>query len=404
MVHDLLFAKSGRINCGKSKTKDSILTHKTRLKAELVKYKLKHGIKETSEMEDSSLKQDSTPVRWVRTNTIKASDGEIRKAFEGRGLKVVDSWTLVQNDKQALYIDENVPYLYGLNPQFPLTLMDIYQQGKVIIQDRASCFPATILAPKPGDMLIDACSAPGNKTTHLAAFVNNTRDTIRAFERDTKRAGILKKMIGRAGATNSISVTVGDFTESDPNDFPLVTGFIVDPSCSGSGIFGRGFDEQEQEKGQTSQEDRFRLIKLAEFQYKIVRHAMSFPNARKLVYSTCSIHAEENEQVVKRLLQDPDVEARGWKLTEPGKVLPNWKGRGLVEEFAGMENPEALAASCVRAKPIEDGGIGFFAACFERDGSKDGNPEDKERHGPVLEEKDSESESEYSDWGGLQEK
>ena len=64
-----------------------------------------------------------------------------------------------------------------------------------------------------------------------------------------------------------------------------------------------------------------------------MKHALLFPSARKVVYSTCSIHAQENERVVVDLLLDPEANRRGWKLADREIVLPKWDRRGFEEEF-----------------------------------------------------------------------
>lgn len=378
MVHDLLLSKSGRINAGKSPLKESVLRHKTRLKAELVKYKVKHKIKDTKEVLGE---EDYTPVRWVRINTLlapKDDDGNynVIKILGNKPRRVVDTIQQLEPGYSTLFKDPYIENLYGIHPSDKITNLSSYTKGEFIIQDRASCFPAAIVKPKPGDFVIDACSAPGNKTTHLAAYVGGTPNSIIAFERDISRAKTLKKMVGIAGASECVEVRVQDFTETDPQDpeFSRVSALVVDPSCSGSGIFGRAFSDNEgnaeiQEsddaEGLGDQKQEFRLHSLAQFQARIVKHAMQFPNAKTVCYSTCSIHAEENERVVKTLLSDADIMGK-WQLRSRDKVLPSWTRRGWEGEFEGDSHGESKAQSLVRANPREDGGIGFFAACFER--------------------------------------
>ncbi|CAN6611498.1 25S rRNA (cytosine(2278)-C(5))-methyltransferase [Trichomonascus vanleenenianus] len=385
MVHDLLLSKSGRINCGKNPSKDAVLRHKTRLKAELVKYKVKH---KTASNETFAKDNDESPIRWIRINPINTDATEITQLLSN----IVPVGSIGEITLGSYYKDIHVKNLYGVHPSQHITSSNAYKKGQIIIQDRASCFPAEILSPKPGDVLIDACSAPGNKTTHLAAHVMGKEHSITAFERDPKRGEVLKKMVRIAGASKCVSVKVQDFTQSDPQEFADVTGFVVDPSCSGSGIFGRGFEEEKNE-----QADKYRLHKLAEFQYRIVSHAMTFPSAKTVVYSTCSIHAEENEQVVKKLLESHPQ----WKLRTRDKVLPKWHRRGLPEEFSSMDNAQELAEGCVRALPKVDGGIGFFAACFDKlDESPTQGEETTLVHG-ASSKAESSDESEYEEWNGF---
>lgn len=367
MIHDLLFSKSKRIQSKQHAWKDVIIRNKPRLEAELARLKIKNGVKSLDEL----IEDDDTPVRWFRTNLLKTSTESLLREFGH--LKKVNS---IDEIKQTgvIYHDEYIRNLFGIHPKEKLTSTDAYKQGRLIIQDRASCFPAQILNPIPGkDKVIDACAAPGNKTTHLASILNNSKRSIVAFEKDNKRIKTIRMMCEKAGGLDCITIHHADFTTTRPQDFPEITGMVVDPSCSGSGIFGRAFDEQEEiDKDEAKEKLAERLLKLSNFQFKIVKHALSFPNVRKVIYSTCSIHDEENEGVVKKLLEDEDVQKQGWKVSNRKDVLPTWPRRGHAEVFEGFENKAELAGGCVRSLPKVDGGIGFFAVSFEKGGKDDG--------------------------------
>ena len=399
LVHDLLFTKSGRIQMGKTPLKESVLRHKTRLNAELTKLKLKHKVKSLDELID----EDDTPVRWFRVNTLLADVDSVLSLLD---LKEVASVGKLQPG--CIYRDEYIPNLFGVSPKERVTQSALYENGSIIIQDRASCFPAFILNPQEGDSVIDACAAPGNKTTHLAAHVG-PKGAITAFERDVRRSNILKQMVKKAGADSIVTVNVGDFTHSNPDDFTDVTGLVVDPSCSGSGIFGRAYEEENPQDSYSEE----RLQKLSSFQFSIVKHALSFPSAKKVVYSTCSIHAQENERVVVDLLNDSNVKRAGWRVANRSRVIPMWHRRGLVEEFEGFPNPEQLAGGCVRALPKVDGGIGFFAVLFERDsiteeglvdhsaGKQAVQPSQEQVKSQGQPDSESEPESDYEEWNGF---
>lgn len=391
LVHDLLFSKSGRIQMGKTPIKDAVLRHKTRLMAELTKLKLKHKVKDLEEIID----EDDTPVRWFRVNTLKANVDDVLEQLDLQATSTIDK---IKPGK--IYHDKYIPNLFGVSPKERITQSKAYENGEIIIQDRASCFPAHILNPQEGDVVIDSCAAPGNKTTHLAAHVGY-KGAITAFERDTRRGNILKMMVEKAGASEIVRVNVGDFTVSNPLDYTDVTGLVVDPSCSGSGIFGRAHEEENPEESYNDE----RLQKLSSFQFSIVKHALGFPGAKKVVYSTCSIHAQENERVVCDLLNDTLVKKAGWRVANRSRVIPMWPRRGLVEEFQGFPNPEQLAGGCVRALPKVDGGIGFFAVLFERDideNTVDETTEDQENNEVVSEhESDDDDEEVYEEWNGF---
>lgn len=377
LVHDLLLTKSGRIQSSKHPIKDYVLTYKSRLHSEYVKLKLRNKVKSLEELApqvEETKNNDYTPVRWVRVNTIKVGSGEkfLQNDPFFKNLKKVDSLDEVKDSVGTIYHDSFIPNLYGLNPSEKVTSSEAYQKGAVIIQDRSSCFPAHILAPQKGDKVIDACSAPGNKTTHTASYVGNTKKLVYAFERNPARFEVLKKMVLRAGALKCVVCANKDFTTVNPEEYKDVVGMVVDPSCSGSGIFGRSEDDKRRENEEEKQDvDKERLAKLASFQVAIMKHALSFPLVKKVVYSTCSIHAEENEQVVIDLLGDKLVQQGKWRLAGRDMVLPAWERRGWEKEFLearySVEEAKTLAQGCVRSLPGTDGGIGFFAACFVRD-------------------------------------
>lgn len=404
LCHDLLLSKHKRIQMGKLPIKEYVLKFKTRLNSELVKLKLKLKVKDLATLvEKEDIANDVTPVRWIRINPLRCPEHdtstvlkELTKKFPQR----VNDWSDIVSG--SIFYDTYIPNLFGIHPQDKITSHELYRKGKIIIQDRASCFPAHILNPRKHDVVIDACAAPGNKTTHIAAHIlpeSGYGQPIRiyAFEKEPARSKILQKMTNIAGCGQTVQINVGDFTKlAIPEKFKDVTGVLVDPSCSGSGIFGRRFvdslnmsklkaekgsNPDEEENDIPDEEDEItkdgdlqtRLSKLASFQFQVVKHAMSLPNAKKIVYSTCSIHAEENERVVIDLLLDTKVKAWGWKVAGRDKVIPNWPRRGKIEEFEevfrndGTKKCQELAEGCIRALPREDGGIGFFAVCFERE-------------------------------------
>lgn len=237
--------------------------------------------------------------------------------------------------------DSHVNFLLKFPPTTNFSTNQLYTSGKLILQDKASCLPAVVLNPPEGAVVLDACSAPGNKTLHLSAIMGNT-GTIYAVEKDKKRFERLQGNVAKYGATNIVGLNE-NFLELDPKDYKSVTHVLVDPSCSGSGMV-----TQRVVSG-AKPTNKNRLKQLSDLQKSLVSHAMLFPAVTRIVYSTCSIHSEENECVVKELLDThPD-----WDLVT---ALPDWERRGLGSVFEGAEK-------CVRCT-AEDQTNGFFLACF----------------------------------------
>ncbi|EJW02504.1 hypothetical protein EDEG_03090 [Edhazardia aedis USNM 41457] len=182
----------------------------------------------------------------------------------------------------------NIPLVFKCTKELKIQFTESYKNGEIIIQNYSSCLPAHVLNPPPKSFVIDACAAPGNKTSQLASIMGNT-GKIFAYEKNHDRFQTLNTMLAKHGVTNT-ETFCKDFTEAHIDN--TVEYILIDPSCSGSGI--HNFTKKDDE----------RLKKLSFFQKKILLHAMKFKNAKKIVYSTCSVYEEENEMVVQSVLEE----------------------------------------------------------------------------------------------------
>jgi len=167
-------------------------------------------------------------------------------------------------------------------------------------------------------------------------------------------------MLVKARCQNVEAVNA-DFLTLAPDDqkYSTVTHILLDPSCSGSGIVNR-LDHLLETEEEGGQEDR--LNKLAAFQLLMIRHAMQFPSVTRIVYSTCSVHATENEHVVREALKTEEALSGRFNLASPSDILPRWPRRGRKDE---MDDP-AHAQSVIRCSPGDDATNGFFVSLFVR--------------------------------------
>ena len=204
-------------------------------------------------------------------------------------------------DNQYL-TDLHIPNLLVFPPKTALYQHDLVREGSLLLQDKSSCFPVAALSPPAGVSVLDACSAPGMKTSQLAAAVCGDwvaalggspppGARVVAVERSTKRFTLLSQMIERSRAKCVTEAVNSDFLSIDPAEYRDVEYLVVDPSCSGTGMVRRGGGEEET----PSQE---RLQSLSSVQSKLLSHALTFPAAKRVVYSTCAVSEEENERVV----------------------------------------------------------------------------------------------------------
>ena len=213
---------------------------------------------------------------YVRLNPLKADSSSPQSsinAAEVDGMKGV--WKLNDSNK--------------LGPQ----QLDFVKTGKIIIQDLSAIVSSTVASPQPGDRVLDVCAAPGNKTSHLAALMNN-KGEIFSIDVSRERMTHWKKEIDRVGCLIANGI-IADARRLMLNVEAEVV--LVDPPCSNTGVFA---------KNPTM---KWRLS-VAHLQTLITRQAAILNSASKhvraggtLVYSTCSILPEENEDVISSFLR-----------------------------------------------------------------------------------------------------
>nr|CCA14824.1 conserved hypothetical protein [Albugo laibachii Nc14] len=365
-IYDLLFGKKKSI-AGGGFLKREIMKHANALREALVRMKIKEKVRDHEDLLPLENRKCSTLLdisRYVRVNTLKAQKAEIAEFTETTGAQH----------------DVHIPDLLVLPRNIEVYDHDLVKEGKLILQDKASCFPAYVLLSDPawnGGDIIDACAAPGNKTSHLAMLLDkkavgmSTKSKVFAFDRSAARLKILESRLKSCGADGIVLASCQDFLNTDIHDprYANVKAILLDPSCSGSGMNSR-FDhlldiasrpemteyDLEQEDGTTQK----RIESLASFQLLMLRKAFSFDQVDRVVYSTCSVFKSENEEVVAAALStQPADKSNRFQLKE---CLPHWPRRGIPTDVLSSSDAKLL----VRANAIEDGTNGFFVAYFER--------------------------------------
>jgi putative methyltransferase len=380
-LYDLLFGKQQKIQGG-GFIKKELMKFANAFKEALVRKKIKAKVSTNEDLLPFENRQQQIQLpRYVRINTLLCKEEE-RDHF-------------IQEYQAKL--DSDVKDLLVLPPGTELHEHILVQQGKLILQDKASCFPAYILHGEHTDVeggdTIDACAAPGNKTSHLAMLFGQKKNTYKdckvfAFDRSSKRLDLLKRRMKNAGADKIVEACLQSFLEVDPFNpkYQNVKSILLDPSCSGSGMNNRldhlldiasssgtvtkkKIEEEEEKEEEEYQEEETvnRLQSLADFQLEALLKAFSFSQVERIVYSTCSIFQKENEDVVAAALnssmnQNQPI-GRRFVLK---KCLSTWSRRGLdTTKILTKEQANCL----VRANGLEDQTNGFFVAYFERTNS-----------------------------------
>jgi len=216
-----------------------------------------------------------------------------------------------------------------------------FAAGLLTVQDEASQLVVELLDPQPGERVLDACAAPGAKTSAIAERVG-ARGRVVALDRHERRLGLVAKDAERLGLAN-VETAVVDATQADALPDARFDRVLVDAPCSGLGALRRNPDARWRVQPDS-------IETLASLQRAIVAAAATrLSPGGTLVYSTCTLTHEENEDVIDWLLaQDPTL-ARVERERMPASLAP------LLDDDGAL-----------RTRPDRDDADGFHAARIER--------------------------------------
>ncbi len=282
------------------------------------------GNSETRQAEVEQLCQwfNRAPFIDLRINPLQASLEQVEAAMQAAQIAV----RRLPNLPQALRLPQGVGAIQNL-PGF--------SEGWWTVQDSSAQLVSHLLDPQPGELIIDACAAPGGKTTHIAELMQD-RGTIWACDRHASRLKKLKETIAR------LQLSSIHLCAEDSRQITQFTGqadrVLLDAPCSGLGTLHRHADARWRQTPDTVEE-------LAQLQTELLNQAATWVKPEGiLVYATCTLHPGENEAVVKQFLQQH----------------PNWR-----IESPAADNPAARFAQSqgwVKVLPHHHDMDGFFMA------------------------------------------
>ena len=265
---------------GKVKTKDDVdyLSIKYSYDKWMIRNWMIHFGKEfTEELLEAN---NERPNIYLRTNTLKITRDELIKKLEKQNIKaekvnVVEEAIKVEHLKD---IENN----------------SLYKEGLFTVQDVSSMLVGKVMNPKENSLVLDVCSAPGGKTTHMATLMNNTGQVVSRDIYDHKLK-LIKASSKRLGLTN-VDVEEFDGMKLDRESIGKFDYVLADVPCSGLGIIRRKPEIKYKEK------EEFR--QLPPIQKKILENASKYVKVGgNLIYSTCTIQDSENIDVVNEFLQ-----------------------------------------------------------------------------------------------------
>ncbi|MEE3716734.1 16S rRNA (cytosine(967)-C(5))-methyltransferase [Tumidithrix elongata RA019] len=265
---------------------------------------------------------NQSPHIDLRVNCLVANTDMVLTAFADAGIAA----TALVNIPNAVRLEQGS----GEISQLPG-----FKEGWWTVQDASAQLAALLLDPQPDDVVIDACAAPGGKTTHLAELMGD-RGKIYALDRSANRLKRLKENCDRL-QLKSIETLVGDSREF-PQFCDRADRVLLDVPCSGLGTLHRHADARWR---QTAEEP----YKLAQLQIEILEQTAQWVKwGGVLVYCTCTLHPAENEAVIGQFLSThPD-----WQLATPQPPSP-------LTNFLTPEN-------WIRVLPHQQNMDGFFMA------------------------------------------
>ncbi|NLY47151.1 MAG: 16S rRNA (cytosine(967)-C(5))-methyltransferase RsmB [Tissierella sp.] len=267
---------------------------------------------------------NETPSLNIRVNTLMISKKELISKLSNKGVKL----------KEALYADDCLI----IDEVNNITGLQEFKDGLFTIQDESSMLVAQVMNPREGAVVLDVCSAPGGKSTHMAQYMNNkgkiiSRDIfdhkIRLVEENSKRLGI-----------EIINVENYDALDKDQGLIGKVDYLLLDAPCSGLGLIRR----KPEIKWNRSQEDIGNLSKL---QYDIIENVKDYIKpGGALLYSTCTIEKDENINIINRFI----------------KENPDFKLESIEDRFKYKENLDTLKDGYIQLFPHLHNTDGFFIA------------------------------------------
>jgi NOL1/NOP2/sun family putative RNA methylase len=280
--------------------------------------------------------------KCIRVNTLKISVEDVQKRLAGR-------WNL----EPIPWCKEGFWIAFKDGKRFDIGNLIEHHLGDIYVQESASMIPPIILNPKPGEIVLDMCAAPGSKTSQIAMYMQNAGILI-ANDVSGSRLKALGMNLQRCGVRNAIMTMMqeGRFKRL-AREHPEVQfdKILVDAPCSGTGTIRKSLKT-------ILMWNSLGITKLSRLQKELLETAFALLKpGGTLVYSTCTIEPEENEVVVSHLLDThPDAHLENIDRHTLGiKTTPS------ITDFNNFKiNPEVK--KCLRIHPYDNNTEGFFVA------------------------------------------
>lgn len=274
--------------------------------------------------------------RSIRVNTLKISVDELKEKLLEKGYSL----------ESIPWCDEGFWIEHREEDRYDFGNMIEHKLGYIYIQEAASMIPPIVLNPKPNDIVIDMAAAPGSKSTQIASYMKN-KGVLVSNDPNYKRLKALGLNLQRCGVLNSVITS---------QDARYIKGkfdkILLDAPCTGSGTIRKSLSTlQKWNEGG--------INRLSKLQKSLILTA--YDNLKKggtLVYSTCSLEPEENEEVINFLL----MKRENVKICDIDLNINKSKS---ILEFEGKKYDKSISKT-MRLYPQDNDTEGFFIAKIKK--------------------------------------
>jgi 16S rRNA (cytosine967-C5)-methyltransferase len=283
------------------------------------------GYERTKEMCEVNL---TAPLQTARVNLTKTTVREVIEDLDEEGFLV----------EKSPIIPEAIRALRG-----NLAFSRAFKKGMITIQDESSMLAAYALAPNVNELILDACAAPGGKTTHIAETMKLTGGVI-SLDLHEHKVKLINENAKRLGLGNIKTIAMDSRKAGEHFQEEYFDRILLDAPCSGLGVMRRKPDMKYTKKEQD-------LYQLSTIQQNLLNSVSSLvKKGGIIVYSTCTVDKEENEGTVLKFLQEHSE----------FEIDPTLKER----------MPEAIQPlvtdGFLQILPQDIGSDGFFIACLRK--------------------------------------
>ncbi|MBS3197894.1 16S rRNA (cytosine(967)-C(5))-methyltransferase RsmB [Turicibacter bilis] len=263
----------------------------------------------------------------IRVNGVRGTREELKQKLESEGI-TCEYGNLSQD--ALLILKGNV------------IKTKAFEQGWFYVQDESSMLVARALKPKHHSKVLDTCSAPGGKTTHVAELMRQT-GTVYAHDVYEHKIKLIKDNVKRLGLTNVVATLQDATTLNERYESDSFDAVLVDAPCSGLGILRR--HPEVKITKQPSDLDEIMMI-----QKKILNTVAPLVKVGgTLVYSTCTVNRKENDKMVEQFLaQHPEYELDPTLVNRLPEVLHEQTKNGMVQLFPGDYQTDGFFIACLK--------------------------------------------------------